>query len=150
MAGACNVITGGTVDTSEYNIRTVGRYMEDNYESGEDTHLAKEPFALVTRQDDAVFSGLVFWVQQAILHAEEAGLTKASARSMPSCLVFGSSYSRILSDVLAAVGNFREVYKHAEIEDGGNTTTLLLARTGLNQLNTPPYGPQHYPYPGLQ
>lgn len=60
---------------------------------------------------------------------------------MPILNLFGPLYSRMLRDVIEAVGSYSEIYDRNAEEQ--------IPRGGLNLLNANPFGPQHYPYPGL-
>lgn len=81
------------------------------------------------------------WVVSAIFYAEEEGITQSAATSMPVVNLFGPLYSRMFRDAIEAVGSYGEIYtRNAEDQ---------IPRGGLNLLNVNPFGPQHYPYPGL-
>lgn len=143
VTGECNAIAAGSIDVTESNIREVGQYTGP-YEKGSG-RFSKDPLALVTRQDDPQWTAFVYWIVSAIFYAEEEGITSAKASSitgMPVVNLFGSLYTRMLKDAIAAVGSFAEIYdRHVEAE---------LPRSGQNLLNRNPLQAQHYPLPGLE
>lgn len=91
--------------------------------------------------DDPQWSAFVYWIVSATFYAEEEGITQATATRMPTVNLFGPLYSRMLRDVIEAVGSYSEIYER-NAED-------QIPRGGLNLLNVNPLGPQHYPLPGL-
>mmetsp|Transcript_27691 Transcript_27691/g.45790 ORF Transcript_27691/g.45790 Transcript_27691/m.45790 type:complete len:526 (+) Transcript_27691:94-1671(+) len=137
--GACNAVAGGIIDVSRTNVVTNGGYTGP-YQIGS-SRLTKDPLALVTLQDDQLWSSFVYWVNSALVYAEEAGIDSASSNDMPLISLFGDSYTRMLREAVAAVGNFGEIYNRNVEAD--------VPRGGLNELNAVPYGPQLYPLPGL-
>jgi general L-amino acid transport system substrate-binding protein len=137
--GDCNVVAGGTIDVSLRSVNESG--YNGAYEVGT-IKLASEPMALVTRQGDPQWSSFVYWIVNALFYAEEQGITQASSTRMPVVDLFGRLHFRIFRDVVAAVGSFEQIYRR--------NVESYVPRKGLNQLNTYPLGPQHYPYPGFK
>lgn len=108
--------------------------------------VAKDPLAPVTRSDDARWSAIVDWTMQALVQAEESGVTQASMAEMKksSDLVIqrllgtnrGWSVFLGLEDDWAAnaiqsVGNYGEIYER----DLGSSSVMKLNR-GWNNLWT--------------
>ena len=137
IAGDCNVISNDAGALAEPVMRAAG-YTGD-YSIGL-ARFSKEPLALVTRQDDPMWSDFVFWVVQATFYAEEAEITQADAADMPSTLLFGPDYADMLKNAIAAGGNFGEIYR--------NSIEAAIPRSGLNLVNDG-IGPQLYALPGV-
>ena len=137
--GACNAVAGGIIDVSRTSVATVGEYVGP-YEIGT-TLFTKDPLALVTRQNDPQWSSFVYWVVSAIFFAEEHGISQLRSIEMPLVNLFGNDYSRMFRNAVGAVGNFGEMYNRNVASE--------VPRSRLNKLNTNPYGPQHYAYPGI-
>jgi hypothetical protein len=136
--GECNVIAGGVVDVSLTNVRLAG--YQGNYQTGSSRY-SKDPLALVTRQDDFVWSSFVFWIVASTFYAEEEGITKATASTMPAVSLFGPRFGDMFRMAIGAVGNYGEIYnRQAQAE---------VPRGGLNELNDFLKGPLHYPLPGV-
>lgn len=138
VSGICNVVAGGVVDVSITNIRLAG--YDGPYQTGSSRY-SKDPLALVTRQDDPLWSKFVFWVVGSIFYAEEEGITQDLADLMPTVTLFGPLYFDMMKLAVGAVGNYGEIYsRQAEAE---------VPRGSLNELNALLSGPQHYPLPGV-
>lgn len=135
--GDCNVIAGGVVDVSLTNVRNAG--YDGLFQTG-NNRFSKDPLALVTRQDDSDWSYFVYWVVAATFHAEEEGITQATASEMPRVTLFGLEYADMFRDSIGAVGNYGEIYERQAQVD--------VPRGGLNKLNELLIGSQHYPLPG--
>jgi ABC-type amino acid transport substrate-binding protein len=135
--GLCNVLAGSLVDVSRSSV--LGAGFPGSFGSGAKRY-TKDPFVLVTREDDTQFSTFVFWVVTIIFYAEEQGITMATASDLPTTALFGSVFSTMFQDAVAAVGNYAEIYARNLEKD--------VPRSGSNLLNTFLQGPQHYPYPG--
>jgi hypothetical protein len=136
--GVCNVIAGSLVDVSRSSV--VGAGFQGDYGSGAKRY-TKDPFVLVTREDDTQFSTFIFWVVTIIFYAEEQGITMATATDLPTTNLFGSVFPTMFQDAVKAVGNYAEIYARNVEKD--------VPRSGSNLLNTFLQGPQHYPYPGV-
>lgn len=138
VSGQCNVIAGGVVDVSLTNIRSAG--YQGPYQTGSNRY-SKDPLALVTREDDPMWSNFVFWIVTAIFYAEEQGITQQDADSLPTVTLFGPLYFGMFRRAVEAVGNYGEIYARQAQAD--------VPRGGLNELNELLSGPQHYPFPGV-
>lgn len=137
--GECNALAGGVVDVSRATVVQIGGFTGP-YEIGT-KRFTKDPLALVTRQDDEQWSSFVRWVVSAIFFAEEEGIRQIRSIDMPLVNLFGTEYSSMFRNAISEVGNFGEIYER-NIEAG-------FPRASLNMLNSNPFGPQHYPYPGV-
>ena len=138
VTGNCNVVAGGTHDVATGSVRSVG--YTGPYEIGVNT-FSKDPLAIMTREDDPLFSDFCFWILQATIFAEEEGITQmAAVDAMPLTNLFGDLFTRMLQNAVQAVGNTGELYER-NIE-------RLVPRAGLNQLNDAG-GPQLYSLPGI-
>ena len=136
--GECNVVAGGSHNVAQGSVESVGYF--GPYEVGTNV-FAKDPLAIVTREDDPVWSDFVYWVLQATIYAEEQGITQQTAAAeMPLTNLFGDLFTRMLQNAVQAAGNI------------GETTTRnverLIPRAGLNTLNDDG-GPQLYALPGI-
>jgi hypothetical protein len=138
VTGECNVIAGGVTDVSLTNIRSAG--YTGSYRTGSSRY-SKDPLAVVTRQDDPLWSKFVYWIVASIFYAEEAGISQGNASRMPVVSLFGSLYSNMLINAVGAVGNYGEIYSRTAEND--------VPRGGLNEINELLSGPQHYPLPGV-
>jgi len=72
---------------------------------------SKEPLALVTRNSDAEFSDFVNWIVQALLAAEEQGITQSNAGAFTQSTLFGEEYNDMFINAIKAVGNYAELYE---------------------------------------
>jgi len=84
----------------------------------------------------------VFWTVDALVYAEESGITKSKSNSMPIVNLFGKGFSRMLRDAIGTVGNYGEIYSR-NLEPS-------IPREGLNRLvqdNTT--GPLYLSFPGI-
>lgn len=122
--GTCNAIFAGSNAIAEASMRQAG--FEGDYSVG-DNIFSLEPLALVTRDDDARFTDFVNWVLQALLSAEEQGVSQSNFQTMPTTHLFGETFKNMLADAIAAVGNYGEIYERNLAE--------LIPRGGLNRLN---------------
>ena len=185
--GTCNAIagegTGVLLSTAIANGYTGGDAMMDSmemaggmmpeemnkaasmWEIGTTTY-SKEPLAMVTREDDPAFSDFVNWVLQALMSAEEQGITDAdfagaefhgheedheedhdedeheeheeAETPMKEYSGFGEEHHEMFKAAVASVGNYGQIYaRHMQ---------NMLPRGGLNMLNTD-NDPQQYPLP---
>jgi hypothetical protein len=134
--GSCNMIAGGVSDVSVSNVKELGHYVGE-YEAASALDF-RDPLAMVTRQDDPQFSAFVYWIVSSTFFAEEKGITKDSASTMPDVHFFGFKYTDMFQNAIAAVGSYAEIYDRNVDED--------LPRFGMNLLNDDPIGPQHYPF----
>lgn len=135
--GDCNVAGGDFSILSPTNVRGVGGY-NGSYVMGT-KKLSKEPFGLVSRQDDAQWSSFVYWVTSGLFYADEQNITQTTASRMPTTNLFGTGLSTFLRDSVGAVGSFAQVYdRNVQAE---------YHRSGLNLLNTG--GPEVFGFSGL-
>jgi len=137
--GDCNAIAGGFADFTLANSEAGGDTVK--YELGSN-FFTKDPLALVTRQDDQHWSSFVYWVVSSIFFAEERGITQRQSNDMPLVHAFGPTYSRMFRNAIGGVGNYAQIYNRS-------VAAYKLPRSSLNRLNENPFGPQHYPYPGI-
>jgi general L-amino acid transport system substrate-binding protein len=108
--------------------------------------ISKDPLAAATRDDDAQWSAIVSWVMEALVQAEESGVTRANVESLRKSddpllrHLLGASHEigtgLGLSDdwvvrVIEATGNYGEIYER----DLGSKSTMKLPR-GENNLST--------------
>ena len=114
VSNFCNVIAGEQMVVAESVLRNEG--YRGRYAIGRFTH-SKDPLALVTREDDPVFSDFVNWVLMALMSAEEHGITKRGVESgqqsgrLIETRLFGDDYSKMFRNVIRTVGNYGEIYE---------------------------------------
>lgn len=73
------------------------------------------PLAMATTQDNNYWSDFVHFISNGPLHAEDNGITQATAARMPLVEVYGPRYRQILRDTILSVGNSEEQYlRHME------------------------------------
>jgi general L-amino acid transport system substrate-binding protein len=105
--------------------------------------ISKDPLAAATRADDASWSAIVGWVMEALVQAEESGVTRANVESLRGSddpllrHLLGASHEigtvLGLSDdwvvrVIAATGNYGEIYER----DLGSRSAMKLPRVENN------------------
>jgi hypothetical protein len=135
--GDCNVASGDFSILSPTNVRGAGGY-NGSYVMGL-KRFSKDPYGLVSRQDDPQWSSFVYWVTSGLFYAEEQNITQTTASRMPTTNLFGTGLSTFLQDSVGAVGSFAEIYQR--------TMQSEYPRAGLNLLNTG--GPELFGLPGL-
>jgi general L-amino acid transport system substrate-binding protein len=106
--------------------------------------ISKDPLASATREDDAQWAAIVSWVMEALVQAEESGVTRANVSAMSRSddpilrRLLGGSHEiggkLGLSDdwvvrVIESTGNYGEIYER----DLGDTSAMKLPR-GENAL----------------
>jgi general L-amino acid transport system substrate-binding protein len=107
--------------------------------------ISKEPLAPAVRRGDAEWTALVRWVLFALIEAEERGVTSSNVRTLQKetddpdlrwflneCGQRGKALGLKpdwVADVIAAVGNYKEIYER----NFGSASALKLDR-GLNRL----------------
>ena len=64
----------------------------------------------MTREDDLIWSKFVSWVFEALLQAEESGISKQTAHKLAPANVFGSQFQNMFQNAVAANGNYGEIY----------------------------------------
>jgi general L-amino acid transport system substrate-binding protein len=124
--GECNVLSGEQNKISEVAIRSAG--YTGAYRVGSNV-FSKEPLTMATGHGDSKWSNFANTVLQALFAAEELGITKKNANDlMNSDASFDtSSFESQLLRVVAAIGNYAEVYdRHLK---------MIFPRSGLNFLN---------------
>jgi hypothetical protein len=131
--GVCEVYASGIVERTADAI--------NQFYSGDPVigtvPFTRESLALVTREDDVVFSKLVDAVVNAIIYADEQGITQDNSTNMPRVNLFQPLISNdaIFRNIIAAVGNYQEIW------DRHTNSPLGLLRGGRNSKNTLPLGP---------
>ncbi len=129
--GRCNVLAGGSVEVSSASIE---EWFEGEYITSS-IALSRESLALVTTEDDPLWSKFVHWVVVATLHAEEQNITQATFFEMPRVdLLRPMITDEMLRNVIRAVGSYGEIWER-------NAASRGLQRDGRNQLNTYPLSP---------
>lgn len=140
--GDCQAVISPVLEIVLSSLQELG--FTGSYEVGSN-RFSKEPFCLVTRQDDPQFSAFVKLVLTSTFYAEEQGIDQSVAKQMPRVSLFGPLFERMLIDVIRATGHYGEIYER--------NMQLTVPRGGLNALNGNPrhgeYGPRLYPFPGI-
>ncbi len=109
VEGYCNVLAGDRFELAKDNLLQAGYTGDYTISSNLFTN---EPIALVTRDDDAEWSDVVNLAVLALLSAEEQNVTqRAALDALHSTLLFGDSPRFSLLEVVAAVGNYGDIYK---------------------------------------
>lgn len=88
---------------------------------------SKEPLALVTRDGDVQFSDFVNWIVQALLAAEEQGITQSTATAFTQSTLFGEEYKDMYIHAIEAVGNYAEMYDR--------NLEPIIPRAAVNDIN---------------
>ena len=68
----------------------------------------------------------MFWMLQALIFAEENGITREDSSKMPIVNLYGSQFRRLFRDAIGSVGNFGEIYER--------NLEPYIPRKGLNKL----------------
>mmetsp|Transcript_13941 Transcript_13941/g.19533 ORF Transcript_13941/g.19533 Transcript_13941/m.19533 type:complete len:436 (-) Transcript_13941:141-1448(-) len=133
IKGKCNVIAGASTAIAEMILRNEG-YTGD-YKLGE-TIFLKEPYSMVTREDDKKWSDFVNWVFRSLLAAEEQNITHNTASKFMTTTVFGEKYKDMFVNAIQAVGNYGDIYRrHMEDfvpRDNLKSNLLNNGSTGLH------------------
>ena len=129
--GACNVIAAGSVEVSKASI---DKWYQGEYVVGL-TPLSRESLALVTTEEDPLWSKFVNWIVLATLYAEEQGITQETYWEMPRVDLFGPMIGdQMLRNAIRAAGSYGEIWAR-------NAASKGLDRDSRNLLNTFPLGP---------
>ena len=133
--GACLVYASGVVERTAKAIKTFLPEGEAYFVGT--VPFTRESLALVTKEDDVVFSKLVDAVVNAIIYADEKGITQANPVNMPRVNLFKPLIANeaMFRNVIRAVGNYQEIWDRHTNPEGG------LLRGGRNLPNTLPLGP---------
>lgn len=132
--GKCNVFAAGIVEGSDSSIR---KFYSGEYDIGS-TKFSRETFALVTTEDDPVFSKFVDWVVNSVYYAEERGITQSTYLQMPRVDLFLPLINdSMLRNAIQAVGSYEEIWARHVGSKG-------LEREGRNLFNSYPMGPMLY------
>jgi general L-amino acid transport system substrate-binding protein len=105
----CNVIAWERHAITESIVRLHG--YTGSYETGTRI-ISREPIAMVTRQEDPVWTDFVFWIMQALVAAEEKGITQGKAMEFQTTTLFGERFTTMFQNALAATGNYGEIYEY--------------------------------------
>jgi general L-amino acid transport system substrate-binding protein len=143
VTGNCAAISADVSQLGYERIAFKGRAR--NFEILSDV-IAKDPLAAAYRQDDPQWSAIVNWVMDALIQAEESGVTQTNLAAMKKSddplvqrlLGTHHGYGQFIglddawaANVIEAVGNYGQIYER----DLGNESKLNLVR-GPNNLWT--------------
>lgn len=141
-AGRCDVYT--TDQSSLYAVRLQLTNPEDNVVLPQ--LISKEPFALIVRQNDIGWANIIRWTHNALLNAEEYGITKNNIDDMLKSAnpdvkrLLGTEEGTALGKnlgldnnwvvkIIRATGNYGEIFER----NIGRNSPLKIAR-GINDL----------------
>lgn len=134
--GDCNTVATEPVASHEAVFRAAG--FAGAFRSGT-VLFSNEPLAMVTRRDDPEWSDIVNSVLNALWAAEAQNITQNSAVSLAVTSPVGTFTESVFADVIAAVGNYGEIFsRHLE---------GIVPRSGLNTLNLEGSTGLHYTLP---
>jgi general L-amino acid transport system substrate-binding protein len=106
----CNVIAWESHGLTPTSVALNG-YTNGPYQMGT-RYFSREPLAIATRQDDTEWTDFVFWTLQALLTAEEHGITQATAvQAMPTTKLFGERFQDMFRNAVGASGSYGEIYR---------------------------------------
>jgi ABC-type amino acid transport substrate-binding protein len=105
--GRCQVLAADRFETAKTTVQLANGFNYDEYDEYDEStrYFSKDPLAMVTRQNDSVWSDFVNWVLMSLLRAEEA-----DSSSFPQTLVFGQQYRDMFSNAVAEVGTYGKLY----------------------------------------
>ena len=144
VTGTCQAVTA---DVSQLAAeRTAFRQLSSKYMIVPDVMVTKDPLAPAVRADDAQWAAIVDWTMQALIQAEEMGITQANLPEMKKSddmlaqrllgthkgwAVFLGLDDEWAARTIEAVGNYGEIFER----DLGPKSPMKLER-GLNNLST--------------
>lgn len=111
--GGCNVLAGEQIDLLTGNEADI---LSGDFVLGSTVH-SKEPIALVTRDDDLLFSDFCNWMLHALITAEEVRTSGASTSlsDLPTPTFFGDAFTYMFHDAVTLVGDYGQIYeRHLE------------------------------------
>jgi ABC-type amino acid transport substrate-binding protein len=144
----CQVLAADRFETAKAALLQTGGFNTGEFDKYDESirYFTKDPLAMVTRQNDSMWSDFVNWVILALFRADEVGFS-----SFPETAMFGQQYKDMFSDAIAEVGSYGDLYddylqntvSRAEVNDivkDKQKTGLLYAMPfGRLELNgTPP------------
>ena len=122
--GVCNTIAGGRAEVALPSAEKNG--YSGLYTVGANL-LLRDPLSMVARDDDRRWCDVIFWTQQALVAAEEQGVTQSTANDLSLTSVFGPEFDDIFIETVRAVGNYGEVY--------ARNVEPIVPRGGLDTIN---------------
>ena len=122
--GICNVMALTPVEL-DYSVIEAKGFTggPSNYAVSEVT-FTKSFETWMTRSDDRVWSQFVNWVMEALVQAEEAGVTSDTSYRMKGTIAFGMEYQDMFRKAVRAVGNYGDLW-----------AGMPYPRRGLNLVN---------------
>jgi ABC-type amino acid transport substrate-binding protein len=105
--GRCQVLAADRFETAKTTVQRAKGFSSDEFDEYDESksYFSKDPLAMVTRQNDSVWSDFVNWVLLSLLRAEEA-----DSSTFPQTLVFGQQYRDMFSNAVAEVGTYGKLY----------------------------------------
>mmetsp|Transcript_4368 Transcript_4368/g.10266 ORF Transcript_4368/g.10266 Transcript_4368/m.10266 type:complete len:1616 (+) Transcript_4368:120-4967(+) len=110
--GLCNVIGATRFEVQEENVVPLGYDLSVGFAVGDRMH-SKSFETWMTRSDDRQWTKMTSWIFEALVQAEESGITRASAGLMKATSVFNDarySFDDLFRNAVAANGNFGEIW----------------------------------------
>jgi general L-amino acid transport system substrate-binding protein len=113
---------------------------EASYEIG--SNLFTKSFETwLTRRDDRVWSKFTSWLLEALIEAEESGITKSTSDQMATTEAFGPEFRNMFQNAVNAVGNFGDMWEPiASLRIGKNSlndgTSGLLLSMDMGNIDT--------------
>ncbi|CAJ1947087.1 unnamed protein product [Cylindrotheca closterium] len=110
--GLCNVFGATRFEVLEENVVRLGYDLSVGFAVGERMH-SKSFETWMTRSADRQWTKMTSWIFEALVQAEESGITQASASIMESTIVFNDpkySFDDMFRNAVAANGNFGELW----------------------------------------
>lgn len=110
--GLCNVFGATRFELVEDNVERLGYDMSLGYAVGDRMH-SKSFETWMTRSSDRQWTKMTSWIFEALVQAEESGITQPSAGLMEATTVFNDarySFDDLFRNAVAANGNFGEIW----------------------------------------
>ena len=116
----CNVIGGYAPELSYQNVAANGYFgSEEEYQAGSRIHI-KSFETWLTVPDDRVWNRFVTWTMEALVQAEESGVTNSTAdERMATTDVFGIEFRNMFRNAVKANGNFGNLWDNFEFTRSG-------------------------------
>ena len=145
LTGNCNVIASESASMVETILRILGYALPLSVGRRE---LAPLMFSVVTKDSDPEWGDFVNAILMALLAAEQAGITKATAEDIGETKLFGDEHVSMFIDTVKSFGNFGDLYTFPmdrlarNLVNNGTTGMLVSPPLGiLEHLHPEPPGP---------
>ena len=110
------------------------------YDQVEDDTNRLDAYALMTRNNDPIWSDFVYWIVMGLIYAEENQMNSTSSTQMPVVSLFGENLKQMFRDCIYAMGSYGDIYSR-------NLESMVPRTGGPNMLNKGMGEALQYPIP---